>query len=219
MHKDLHQGHRILVIDDSEVMLARIKRALVADGHTVTTTAQTVGSARHLAACDLVIIDYHMPGIDGMAVQEQLRGAAAHLEKPPLFYLYTSDPSVVAHAKGFDGCFTNKGDEALLVQQVRAVFRLSQIRAMTNRPRSSPPGPPAAESSTHPSAMPPPPESRPKGSVPPPSMAGWTRTSSPPGPGWPESSTRPSSPPVPPDSRSNVSVPPSIVPTFKRHKA
>src|SRR5438132_1616695 len=90
------QGHRILVIDDSEVMLARIKKALLADGHTVTTTAQTVGNARHLAACDLVIIDYHMPGIDGFAVQQQLRGAAAQLEKQPLFYLYTSDPSVVA---------------------------------------------------------------------------------------------------------------------------
>ena len=151
------QGHRILVIDDSEVMLARIKKALVADGHTVTTTAQTVGNARHLAACDLVIIDYHMPGIDGFAVQQQLRGAAAQLDKQPLFYLYTSDPSVVAQAKGFDGCFTNKGDEALLVQQVRAVFRLSQIRAMHNRRNSNPP--PGPESTTRqsgpPSARPP----------------------------------------------------------------
>ena len=84
-HKPAQQGHRILVIDDSEVMLARNKKALVADGHTVTTTAQTVGNARHLASCDLVIIDYHMPGIDGLAVQQQLRGAAAQLDKQPLF--------------------------------------------------------------------------------------------------------------------------------------
>jgi CheY-like chemotaxis protein len=155
MPKAAQQGHRILVIDDSEVMLARIKKALVADGHTVTTTAQTVGNARHLASCDLVIIDYHMPGIDGLAVQQQLRGAAAQLDKQPLFYLYTSDPSVVALAKGFDGCFTNKGDEALLVQQVRAVFRLSQIRAMANKGRpSSPPHPAAPESSTRASVAP-----------------------------------------------------------------
>jgi two-component system OmpR family response regulator len=152
MPKVAQQGHRILVIDDSEVMLARIKKALVADGHTVTTTAQTVGNARHLASCDLVIIDYHMPGIDGFAVQQQLRGAAAQLDKQPLFYLYTSDPSVVALAKGFDGCFTNKGDEALLIQQVRAVFRLSQIRAMANKGRPSSPPPP--ESSTRQSAPP-----------------------------------------------------------------
>jgi two-component system, OmpR family, response regulator len=149
------QGRRILVIDDSEVMLARIKKALVADGHTVTTTAQTVGNARHLAACDLVIIDYHMPGIDGVAVQQQLRGAAERLENPPLFYLYTSDPTVVPQAKGFDGCFTNKGDEALLTQQVRAVFRLIQIRAMAQRARNtSVPPPGAPESATRPSAPP-----------------------------------------------------------------
>jgi hypothetical protein len=106
-----------------------------------------------------------MPGIDGFAVQQQLRGAAAQLDKQPLFYLYTSDPSVVALAKGFDGCFTNKGDEALLVQQVRAVFRLSQIRAMANKGRPSNPPP---ESSTRHSAPPSaPPQSRGEISVPP----------------------------------------------------
>src|SRR5258708_11958631 len=161
------QGHRILVIDDSEVMLARIKKARLADGHTVTTTAQTVGNARHLAACDLVIIDYHMPGIDGFAVQQQLRGAAVQLEKQPLFYLYTSDPTVVAQAKGFDGCFTNKGDEAQLIQQVRAVFRLSQIRAMANRSRSASSPPAGASESTNPSAHPPAAESRSRVTLPP----------------------------------------------------
>jgi CheY-like chemotaxis protein len=169
MLKAGQQGHRILVIDDSEVMLERIKKALVADGYAVTTTTQTVGNARHLASCDLVIIDYHMPGIDGLAVQQQLRGAAAQLDKQPLFYLYTSDPSVVALAKGFDGCFTNKGDEERLVQQVRAVFRLTQIRSMANRVgRLSNPPPTSPESSTRPSAPPSaPPESRSKVSIPP----------------------------------------------------
>ena len=174
LNKAPHQGHHILVIDDSEVMLARIKKALVADGHTVTTTAQTVGTARHLASCDLVIIDYHMPGIDGLAVQQQLRGAAAHLDKQPLFYLYTSDPTVVALAKGFDGCFTNKGDEDLLVQQVRAVFRLSQIRAMANRVRGSSVAPPP-ESSRRQSSPPPASESASKISIAPASSPTGTR--------------------------------------------
>jgi two-component system OmpR family response regulator len=164
MSKGPQQGQTILVIDDSEVMLERIKKALVADGHTVLTTTHTVGSARHLASCALVIIDYHMPGIDGFAVHEQLRGAAARLERPPFFYLYTSDPKVTSQqAKGFDGCFTNKGDETFLVQQVRAVFRLRQIRAMSNKSRnlSEPPRRPETGS------VPPRGESKPKQSVPP----------------------------------------------------
>jgi two-component system OmpR family response regulator len=136
MRRD-HTGPRhILVIDDSEVLLSRIKKALVDDGHIVTTTTQTVGNARHLANCDLVIIDYHMPGINGLAVQQAMRAAAAHLDHEPLFYLYTSDRNVAATYAdlGFDGAFP-KGDEAVLVQQVRAVFRLSQIRAMAQKER------------------------------------------------------------------------------------
>jgi len=132
---------QILVIDDSEVLLARIKKALVDDGHVVTTTTQPVGNARHLANCDLVIIDYHMPGIDGLAVLQALRAAAAHLDREPLLYLYTSDRAISAtYAElGFDGTFT-KGDEEALARQVRAVFRLSEIRAVAaSKARPRPP--------------------------------------------------------------------------------
>ncbi len=171
MPKDLRAARHILVIDDSEVVLARIKRALVSDGHQVTTTTQTVGNARHLGSCDLVIIDYHMPGIDGYSVQEQLRGAAAQLDVAPLLYLYTSDPAITTSYQklGFDGCFINKGDEDSLVQQVRAVFRLSQIRALAQRSRmpgaTDTPGPLKARprSSTPPparSSVPPAPASK-----------------------------------------------------------
>jgi DNA-binding response OmpR family regulator len=125
---------RILVIDDSEVMLARIKRALGAEGYTVTTTAQAVGTARYIPTSDL-IIDFHMPGIDGGTVITSLRSAAAAMARPCLFYLYTSDPKVTAsYAKmGFDGCFTEKGDEQALVRQVRAVFRMVQMRALSKK--------------------------------------------------------------------------------------
>jgi two-component system, OmpR family, response regulator len=142
----------ILVIDDSEVLLSRIKKALVDDGHVVTTTTQTVGNARHLATCDLVIIDYHMPGINGLAVQQAMRAAAAHLDHEPLFYLYTSDRAVAATFTelGFDGAFP-KGDEAVLVQQVRAVFRLSQIRALAQKERPSMPSERAAAPKDRPS--------------------------------------------------------------------
>src|SRR5579872_6673000 len=115
---------RILVIDDSDVMLNRIRRALESEGWDVITTANAVGNARHIATCDLVIIDYHMPGIDGAAVISSLREAAsANASRGAqshgcVFYLYTSDPAVETtfQALGFDGVFTEKGDERALVR-------------------------------------------------------------------------------------------------------
>lgn len=126
---------RVLIIDDSEIMLQRIQRALVAsgDGYEVTTTVSVVGNARHVAKADLVIIDFHMPGLDGGTVLASLKDVAKALQHPCLFYLYTTDPTIAAaYAKlGFDGALTEKGNEEALVRQVRAIFRMLQMRALT----------------------------------------------------------------------------------------
>jgi CheY-like chemotaxis protein len=126
---------RILVIDDSEVMLDRIRRALEGEGFEVITSTRAVGNARHIPTCDLVLIDYHMPGLDGGTVVQSLREAAAG--RPCAFYVYTSDPVVAHRARqlGFDGAFSEKGDEGALVRQVLSVFRLLQMRAMARRSR------------------------------------------------------------------------------------
>jgi len=127
---------RILVIDDSEVMLGRIRGALEAEGYDVVTSSRAVGNARHILSCDLAIIDFHMPGIDGGTVIQSLRSAAPNAPRRCLFYLYTSDPSIAKEYQklGFDGVFTDKGNEATLVRQVRAIFRMLQMRAMKKGP-------------------------------------------------------------------------------------
>ncbi len=119
----------ILVIDDSTAMLGEIKTALQAAGYEVVTTTQTVGSARHLGRCDLVMVDYLMPGIDGGTVLASLRSATEAHGRSVLFYLYTSDAAIAARYRqfGFDGCFTEKGDMRSLVRQVRSAFRLRDL--------------------------------------------------------------------------------------------
>ena len=120
---------RILVIDDSEVVLTRMKMALMSAGYEVMTTNQTVGAARFLKNCDLVIIDYHMPGLNGSAVVKSLKSALAAMDRVPLFYVYTSDESVenTCRTLGFDGSFVRKGDLSALVPQVQAALRLYQL--------------------------------------------------------------------------------------------
>jgi two-component system, OmpR family, response regulator len=126
---------RILVIDDNQAVLAAIRTALEAASYEVVTTAQTVGAGRHLKVCDLVIIDYHMPGLDGRAVLESLKSAAASAHTKPAFYLYTSDAEIQQEARrlGFDGAFSKKGNREALVAQVDAAFRMLRLRALQKK--------------------------------------------------------------------------------------
>ena len=122
---------RILVVDDSEVMLDRIRRALTAAGYEVVATSQVVGNARFLRTCELVILDYHMPGMNGAEVVASMRSIANSPKNMCSIFLYTSDEGVTRSFKelGFDGVFTNKGDEATLVRQVASFFRLADMSA------------------------------------------------------------------------------------------
>jgi CheY-like chemotaxis protein len=125
----------ILVIDDSEIILERMKQRLETEGYRVITTTQTVGVARYLLESQLVIIDWHMPGISGGEVLASLRAASTACEVRPLFYLYTSDHNAGTTAKssGFDGHFINKGNDESLVRQVEAAFRLTKFMARGTR--------------------------------------------------------------------------------------
>ncbi|MDB4933495.1 MAG: serine/threonine protein kinase [Labilithrix sp.] len=125
-------GKHVLIIDDSAVILENARRVLEADGYRVTTTTQTVGAAKHLVDCDLALIDFHMPGFNGAAVIESLRGASTASGKTCLFYLFTSDQEIAKDygRMGFDGSLTGKGDDGALLRGVRAAFRVLQMRAM-----------------------------------------------------------------------------------------
>ncbi len=144
----MERSRRILVIDDSEIMLERIKRALGGKGYEVLATTQLVGNARYLPTCDLVIIDYHMPGLNGASVLESLRALTSTMKNACPLFVYTSDQKIAsAHAQlGFDGAFAAKGDEQALVRQLATLFRTLDMRAERERRAASrPPPAPDAE--------------------------------------------------------------------------
>jgi len=126
---------RILIVDDSEVILEQAKSVLLAAGYSVTTTSQTVGVSAKIRDADLVIIDFHMPGFDGKHLMESIRNATKDGKINFLAYLYTSDESVARTFRtlGFDGYFDNKGDPRTLVSQVDAAFRRIHLRALSSR--------------------------------------------------------------------------------------
>jgi DNA-binding response OmpR family regulator len=125
---------RILIVDDSALILDKAKTVLAGAGYAVTTTSQTVGVSSLLRDIDLAIIDFHMPGFDGKHVMQSIRNATKDGKLHFLAYLYTSDDSAAQTFKtlGFDGYFAGKGDPHALVTQVSAAFRRLQLRALTH---------------------------------------------------------------------------------------
>lgn len=129
----------VLVIDDQDAVLARTATALRGVGINVVTTTQTVGIAHHLRSCDLVLVDYHMPGRDGASVAQSLLEAAGAMDDRPSILLYTSDPQACRdwQRRGFDGLLSNKGDDEHLVVQVQAALRTRRLRAASRKTKTA----------------------------------------------------------------------------------
>ena len=123
---------RILVIDDSITLLSKVKERLAKDGYEILTTTNAVANTALLKGCDLVIIDFHMPGYDGAQVLQALKKAAVQMGIEPLMYLHTTDQAEAAGYKkhGFDGAFAMKGNFDALSKQVQAAFRMIKLRKM-----------------------------------------------------------------------------------------
>jgi CheY-like chemotaxis protein len=125
---------RLLIVDDSELLLDRVRARLQREGYDVWTTSKPLELPRHLLACDLAILDFHMPGTNGAEVLRALK-LRAPTGAAPLFFLYTND-KVASHEYqrlGFDGGLINKGDDESLVQQVSVALRLSKLRNRSSR--------------------------------------------------------------------------------------
>ncbi len=75
-------GNEILLIDDDKVIRSFLARSLKEAGYTVSELESAVDLVQHvrLHNPDLILLDYHMPGTDGLTALRQLR--AKHLSNP-----------------------------------------------------------------------------------------------------------------------------------------
>jgi CheY-like chemotaxis protein len=130
---------KILLVDDSEIVRTRVQARLQREGYEVITMADPVRVGRQIANCDMVLLDYHMPGISGREALHSVRQAGAAAGATPAYFLYTSDKTAsLAHrALGFDGSVINKGDEESLVKQLQVALRLTKLNILrlSSRPR------------------------------------------------------------------------------------
>jgi CheY-like chemotaxis protein len=122
---------RILVVDDQADMLALIARALEDEQYIVGTATSGLEALRmideHIP--DLLVLDYKMMGMDGMAVMQTLRAEPGTRQLPVLMLTaMTDEPSTRA---GFDAGVTDYVTKPFSIPQFTARVRACLTRAQS----------------------------------------------------------------------------------------
>lgn len=114
---------RILILEDDDLQRSVLKAALGADGHSVETAAdglEAVWQAR-CGRYDLVLLDYQVPEVDGLAAAALMRALLDGAACPPLVALTATPDRLLEHAAEgvFDGVITKSADVSALLADVR----------------------------------------------------------------------------------------------------
>jgi two-component system KDP operon response regulator KdpE len=126
---------RILVVDDEIEILRALRRALAARGHEVVTAAdgeEAIGAVE-TSVPDLVVLDLHLPGIDGMEVCRRLRSWT----RVPILILSVRDDEagkVEALDLGADDYLTKPFGVEEFLARLRALLRRTRP-SESERPR------------------------------------------------------------------------------------
>ncbi|MBM2811056.1 MAG: DNA-binding response regulator [Chloroflexi bacterium] len=111
----------VLVVDDDELILRLVHEALSEEGFAVTTAAGALEAARALARSpvELVLLDIHMPGLDGRQFAEDLR--ARHISSKIVVMTGGPNAQRLAREISADGYLEKPFDIANLVTVVQGL--------------------------------------------------------------------------------------------------
>jgi two-component system response regulator MprA len=115
----------VLVVDDDRRLLDMLRRTLTYEGYRVVTAADGEAALAQAATerPDVVVLDWLMPGLDGIQVAQRLRAA----EDTPILMLTARD-AVEDRVEGLDS-----GADDYLVKPFAPAELLARIRALLRR--------------------------------------------------------------------------------------
>ncbi|MDQ3547503.1 MAG: response regulator transcription factor, partial [Chloroflexota bacterium] len=125
----------VLIVDDDRKVLAMLRRTLTYDGYTVVTadSGQAALQVAQEQRPDLVVLDWRMPGLDGIEVAQRLKAA----DGTPILMLTargTVDDRVTGLDAGADDYLVKPFAPAELLARLRALLRRNEPAGRDDAP-------------------------------------------------------------------------------------
>src|SRR5262245_49963531 len=119
-------GIRVLVVEDEAEIADFLGRGLREEGYTVEHAADGAGAwhALRTGTWDVVLLDWWLPGLDGLAVLQRFRAAGG---TTPVLFLTARD-AVSDRVRGLDG-----GADDYLCKPFAFEELLARVRCLTRR--------------------------------------------------------------------------------------
>jgi putative two-component system response regulator len=134
----------ILVVDDHQMNVRLLEMMLKAEGYSMTcgtTDPREVVPLYRDFRPDLVVLDLHMPEVDGFAVLEQLMRTGQ--DTPPCVLVLTSDVSPVTHRRALNAgaahFLTKPIDRRDLLEHIARMLRRALLQKQRAAHGTSPP--------------------------------------------------------------------------------
>ncbi|MEO3693464.1 GGDEF/EAL domain-containing response regulator [Roseateles paludis] len=131
---------RLLLVDDDEVNLLLTAAALREHGFDVTEATSGVHALEQLqsCACDMVVLDALMPGLDGFETCARLRAMAGYESLPVLMLTGLDDEASItrAYQVGATDFFVKSMQWSLLAGRLRYLMRSARTRQELERSKA-----------------------------------------------------------------------------------
>ena len=129
-------GRRILIVDDDAANRTLVRATLGSEGYDLIEAASGLEALEKIQnkKPDLVLLDIQMPGMDGFAVLERLRGQLGLVELPILILTAKSEAESqsLALETGADDYQTKPFVTGVLRSRIKALIRRSEHRAASH---------------------------------------------------------------------------------------
>jgi PAS domain S-box-containing protein len=133
------QGKRILIVDDSELTRAALVAVLLANGFIARAVSSgeeallaLTGASQAGNPFDLVLMDWRLPGIDGIEASRRIKEQLALSSVPAILMISAFDREEVMegnHGLALEGFLVKPVNEALLVANIAQIFNAKPDKA------------------------------------------------------------------------------------------